>query len=202
MWKPSAALSRKFGQKLSHHVVMPKVLVLKAQRDVMWCDNFGHFLAKFLATKDHITWWMLSAEYSIPSKWTRRVWVANCCWPFPWPPQSPWKADRGYWDSIAQNAKPASSFELSQCWHCKEGLPGPRVALITRLNKLNVSGAFLIADSPKSFCEVLLRIYMGILHGQMEGFLMKFQRSPFPKNKGGKPQKVQAKFGAFFVAKS
>ena len=24
------------------------------------------------------------------------------------------------------NAKPASSLELSQCWHCKEGLPGPR----------------------------------------------------------------------------
>ena len=25
-----------------------------------------------------------------------------------------------------ENANPASTFELSQCRHCKEGLPGPR----------------------------------------------------------------------------
>ena len=35
-------------------------------------------------------------------------------------------ADRGYCDSISQNANPASTFELSQCRHRKEGLPGPR----------------------------------------------------------------------------
>ena len=29
-----------------------------------------------------------------------------------WPPQGPRKADHGYWDSISQNANPASSFEL------------------------------------------------------------------------------------------
>ena len=28
--------------------------------------------------------------------------------------------------AISQNANPASTFELSQCRHCKEGLPGPR----------------------------------------------------------------------------
>ena len=46
--------------------------------------------------------------------------------PLWWPSQSPWKADRGYCDSISQNANPASTFELSQCQPCKEGLPGPR----------------------------------------------------------------------------
>ena len=46
--------------------------------------------------------------------------------PLWWPPQSPWKEDRGYCDSISQNANPASAFELSQFRHCKEGLPGPR----------------------------------------------------------------------------
>ena len=36
-----------------------------------------------------------------------------------WPPQSPWKADRGYCDSISQNANPTSTFELSRCRQCK-----------------------------------------------------------------------------------
>ena len=56
MWKLSATTSRKFGQKLSHHV-MPKVLVLKAQgRHVMWWSLA--FWAHILAGKYHITWWM------------------------------------------------------------------------------------------------------------------------------------------------
>ena len=46
--------------------------------------------------------------------------------PLWWPPQSPWKADRGYCDTISQNSNPASTLELSHCWHCTEGLPGPR----------------------------------------------------------------------------
>ena len=37
----------------------------------------------------------------MPSKWTRRVWVANCCWLPRWTPRSPWKAARGYCDSIS-----------------------------------------------------------------------------------------------------
>ena len=53
---------------------------------------------------------------SIPSKWTRKVWVANCYWA----PDNPWKVHAGYFDSISQNAKPASTFELSACRHCKE----------------------------------------------------------------------------------
>ena len=48
--------------------------------------------------------------------------------PLWWPPQSPWKADLKCFDSISQNANPASTFELSQCLRCKEGLPGPRKA--------------------------------------------------------------------------
>ena len=63
MWKPSATSGRKFGQKLSHHV-MSKVLILKAQgRHVMW--SFLAFFGQSLARKDHITWWMLSAERSL-----------------------------------------------------------------------------------------------------------------------------------------
>ena len=43
----------------------PKVLVLKAQgRHVMW--QFLAFLDQILVGKDHMTWWMLSADY-IPS---------------------------------------------------------------------------------------------------------------------------------------
>ena len=38
----------------------------------------------------------------------------------------PWKADCRYCDSISQNANPASTFELSQLWHCKERLLEPR----------------------------------------------------------------------------
>ena len=49
--------------------------------------------------------------------------------PLWWPPQNPWKADRGYCDSISKNAQPASVFELSQCRPCKGGLPGPRRGL-------------------------------------------------------------------------
>ena len=36
-------------------------------------------------------------------------------------PQNPWRADGGYCESISQNANPASTFELSQCRHCKAG---------------------------------------------------------------------------------
>ena len=32
----------------------------------------------------------------------------------------------GYCDSISQHTNPASTFELSQCWHCKERLLEPR----------------------------------------------------------------------------
>ena len=49
----SVTSSRKFGQKLSHHV-MPKVLVLKAQG--------RHVMGQILAGKDHITRWMLLAD--------------------------------------------------------------------------------------------------------------------------------------------
>ena len=41
-------------------------------------------------------------------------------------PQPLKKTDCGYCDSISQNSKPASPFKLSQCWRCKEKLPGPR----------------------------------------------------------------------------
>ena len=41
-------------------------------------------------------------------------------------PDKSWKADCGYCDSFSQNANPASTFDLSQCRHCKERLPGPR----------------------------------------------------------------------------
>ena len=39
------------------------------------------------------------------------------------PPKIPEKQTAG---TVTQNAHPASTFELSQCRHCKEGLPGPR----------------------------------------------------------------------------
>ena len=92
--------------------------------------NFWFGLPGRLLKSAREDWHMLLALIlrSIPSKWTRRVWVANCCWPLWWPLQSPWKADHGYWDSISRNANPASSFELSQCRHCKERLPGPKRA--------------------------------------------------------------------------
>ena len=35
-------------------------------------------------------------EKSIPSKWTRRVWVGNCCWPTLSSPDNLWKADCAY----------------------------------------------------------------------------------------------------------
>ena len=38
----------------------------------------------------------------------------------------PWKADCGCCDSFSQSTNPASTFELSQCRHCEERLPGPR----------------------------------------------------------------------------
>ena len=46
----------------------------------------------------------------------------------PGDPRKPGKADCGYCDGISQNTIPASTlkFELSQCWHSKERLLGPR----------------------------------------------------------------------------
>ena len=63
---------------------------------------------------------------SIKSQRTRRVRVTYCCWP-PRPPlENFWKADCGYCVCISHNAHPASTFELPQCRHCNERLPGPR----------------------------------------------------------------------------
>ena len=71
------------------------------------------------------SWWVARLRLSsIPSKWRRRVWVANCCWPPTWQSlENPWEADCGCCASISQNAHPTSAFEFSQCRHCKESSP-------------------------------------------------------------------------------
>ena len=50
-------------------------------------------------------------------------------------PAEPLKADRGWRDTISKNANPASTFEISQCRHCKGRLPGPRRRLLGALRQ-------------------------------------------------------------------
>ena len=55
--------------------------------------------------------------------WGRKLLLTPSC-----DPRKPLKnrTDCGYHDSISQSAHCASTFERSQCRHCKERLPGPR----------------------------------------------------------------------------
>ena len=75
---PSATINRKFGWPTSH-IVMPKVVVLKAQ-DITWCARW------FLGAEDCITWWMLSAEevsnkscnFHSVKEWPHHVFATEC----------------------------------------------------------------------------------------------------------------------------
>ena len=68
----------------------------------------GHLTSEFADNRDPDKEQTIGEGQSIPSKWTRRVWVANCCWPPRWPRGTPREADCGYCDGISQNANPAA----------------------------------------------------------------------------------------------
>ena len=96
-----------------------------------FCSTRGHTPIFVIFPKLTTSWPRINLK-SLPSKWTRRVWVANCCWPPLVNPAEPLKSRLWVlWqhltcDSSSQKTYSASTFELSQCRHCKEGLPGPR----------------------------------------------------------------------------
>ena len=75
-----------------------------------------------LITFAHFTIHLFYTEQMDAEGLGRKLLLNPLCWPL----QNPWKADRGYCDGISKNAKPASTFELSQCRRSKGGLPGPR----------------------------------------------------------------------------
>ena len=72
---------------------------------------------------------------SIPSKWTRRVWVANCCWTPLVTPAEPLKRRPWVLCLVSKNANPASTFELFQSQRCKGWLPGAEERLFGALQQ-------------------------------------------------------------------
>ena len=85
--------------------------------------------------KGNAPWASWMALLSRPSKWTRRVWVANCCWPPLATRGTPEKQTAGTVTASHKMLTPASTFERSHCRHCKERLPGPRRGLLGDLRQ-------------------------------------------------------------------